>query len=75
MICETPMRCEKHAKRNMCERVISYFYAASRDRFLVSHVSNHLTVEAVIIHEIKGFSRAIRDKIIVQENNRIAKHV
>ncbi len=39
------------------------FYADSRDR----------SVEAVIVHKTKGFSRAIRDKIIVQENNRIAK--
>ncbi len=49
------------------------FYAASRDKFLVSRVSNHLAVEAIIIHETKGFSRAIMDKIIVEENNRIAK--
>ncbi len=49
------------------------FYAASQDRFLMSHVSNHLTVEAVIMLETNGFSRAIRDKIIIRENNRIAK--
>ncbi len=51
------------------------FYAASRDRFLVSSVSNRRVVEAVIMHETKGFSHAIRDKTIVQENNRTAKCV
>ncbi len=38
-------------------------YAASWDRFLMSHISNHPAVEVVIMHETKGFSRAIRDKI------------
>ncbi len=51
------------------------FYAASRDRFLVSCVSNHLAVEVLIMHETKGFSLAIRDKIILQENNQITKLV
>ncbi len=47
-------------------------YAASRDRYLVSHVSNHLAVEVIIMHETKGFSRAIRDKLLIeQENNQI----
>ncbi len=56
-------------------RLFRIFYAASRDRFLVSRFSNHLTVEAIIMHEVKGFSRAIRDKIIVRENNRIMKRL
>ncbi len=51
------------------------FYAASRDRFLVSRISNHLVVEAVIMHAAKEFSHAIRDKIIVRENNLIVKRV
>ncbi len=38
-------------------------YAALRDRFLMSRVLNHLAVEARIMHETKGFSSAIRDKI------------
>ncbi len=49
------------------------FYTVSGDRFLVSCVSNCLVVEAEIMHETNGFSRAIRDKIIVRENNRITK--
>ncbi len=50
----------------MCVLVLFHmFYAASRDRFLVSRVSNHLAVEAVIMHKIKGFSGAIGDKVIV----------
>ncbi len=51
------------------------FYAASRDKFLVSRISNCLAVEAVIMHETKRFSHAIRDKISVQENNRIVKRL
>ncbi len=43
------------------------FYSASRDRFLVSHVLNHLAVEVIIMHEAKGFSHAIRDKIKLYE--------
>ncbi len=43
------------------------FYAISRDRFLVSRISNHLAIEAVIMHETKGFSHVISDKIIVRE--------
>ncbi len=39
----------------------------------MSRISNNLAVGAVIMHETKGFSRAIRDKITVQENNQIAK--
>ncbi len=57
------MRREKHARHDTCVRVILYFYAASRDRFLVSHISNHLVVKVVIMPETKGFSRVIRDKI------------
>ncbi len=38
-------------------------YAASCDRFLVSHVSNCLAVETVIMRETERFSSAIRDKI------------
>ncbi len=34
-----------------------------------------LALEVVIMHETKTFSRAIRDKIIVRENNRITKCV
>ncbi len=44
-------------------------YAASWDRFLVSCVSNHLAVEAIIMYKTKGFSRAIRDKIITRKCN------
>ncbi len=44
------------------------FYAASLDRFLVSSISNHLTVEAVILHETQRFSRVIREKIIELRN-------
>ncbi len=55
--------------------LLSIFYAASRDRFLVSRFLNRLAIESVIMHETKGLSRAIRDKIIVRENNRIAKCV
>ncbi len=51
------------------------FYAASRDRFLMSHILNRLAVETVIMLETKGFSLAIKDKIIVRENNQIAKHL
>ncbi len=54
-------------------RLFRIFYATSRDRFFVSRVLTHLAVEAVIMQEAKGFSCAIRDKIIVQENNRIVK--
>ncbi len=46
--------------------------------FMLPHktdFSDCFGVEAVIMHEIKGFSRAIRDKIIVRENNQIAKCV
>ncbi len=50
-------------------------YAASRNRFLMSRVSNCLVAEAVIMRETKGFSCAIRDKIIVRENNQITKCV
>ncbi len=46
------------------------FYAPSRDRFLMSRVSNRRMIETVIMHETKGFSHVIRDKIIVRENNR-----
>ncbi len=49
-------------------------YAASRDRFLVSRFSNCLVVKAVIMHETTGFSHVVKDKIIVRENNPIAKH-
>ncbi len=38
-------------------------YAASWDRFLVSYIWNCLAVEVVIMHEKKGFSHTIRDKI------------
>ncbi len=51
------------------------FYAASRDRFLRSHVSNHRVVDVQIVHETKGFSSAKRDKMVVRENNQIAKHL
>ncbi len=51
------------------------FYAAAQDRFLMPRISNHLMVEAVIMHETKGFSCAIRARITVRENNRIAKRV
>ncbi len=61
----------QYAKR--VYRLFRIFYAASRDRFLNSRISNHVTVEAVIIHETKGFSHAIRDKIIVRENNQLGK--
>ncbi len=50
-------------------------YAALQDRFLMSCISNHPVVEAVIIHKTKGFSRAMKDQIIVWVNNRIAKRV
>ncbi len=69
MICKTFMR------RDTFVWYISYFYAASRDRFLVSRISNCLSVEAVIMDETKGFSRVIRDKIIERENNRITKRL
>ncbi len=74
IICETSMRCKKHARCNKCVRVISYFLCCfTRQISRVSHLS--LMVEAVIVHETKGFSCAIRDKIMVQKNNRIAKRV
>ncbi len=38
------------------------FYATSRDKFHMSHASNHLAVEVVIMHKTMRFSRAIRDK-------------
>ncbi len=40
-----------------------------------SCVLNCHTVEVVIMHETKGFSRAIRDEVIVRENNQITKRV
>ncbi len=71
-----PSKCPKPATddlrdmENMRDATCVYglfhiFYAASRDRFLilVSRASNRLAVEAVIMHETKGFSHAIRDKI------------
>ncbi len=74
-ICETSVRCEKHARATRVYWLFCIFYAASRDRFLVSCTSNHLVLEAVIMHETKGFSRKIGNKIIVRKNNRIAKRV
>ncbi len=62
-------------KRDTCVQVISYFYATSQNRFFMSHMSNPLVVEAVIMHETKGFSCALRDKRIVRENNRIVECV
>ncbi len=41
----------------------------------MSRASNRLVVEAVIMPETKGFSRATRDKIIVRENNQIGKRL
>ncbi len=67
---EKNMRDAKRVYRLFC-----IFYAASRDDFLVSRISNRLVVEAVIMHETKKFSHTIKDKIIVWENNRIAKRL
>ncbi len=69
-----------HDMKNMRDVTYVYglfhiFYAASQNKFLVSCVLNHLVVEAVIMHETKGFSRAIWDKITVEKENRIAKHL
>ncbi len=36
------------------------FYAASRNVFLISRISNHLVVEAVIMHETKGWDFLVR---------------
>ncbi len=60
------MRCLRDMK-NMQDVTRVYglfhiFYAAPGDRFLVSRISNHLTVEAVIMHETKGLSRVISDE-------------
>ncbi len=73
MICKMFVRHKKHERRDTCVRVISYFLCCFTRQ--IFRVWNHLVVEAVIMHETKGFSRAIRDKIIVRENNRIAKCV
>ncbi len=70
---DTSVRQKKPARCDMCVQIISYFYTASWDIFLVPPLSNHLAVEAVIMHKMKGFPRATRNKIIVRENNRIAK--
>ncbi len=70
------MQDEKNMRHVKCVyRLFHIFYAALGDRFLVSYVSNHLAVEADIMYEAKGFSHAIRDKIIVRENNRISKRL
>ncbi len=64
---ETSMRCEKPVRCDAYVRVISYFlWCFTRQ---ISHVLNHLMVEAVIMHETKGFCHATKDKIIVRENN------
>ncbi len=62
-------RWEKHARCETCVLVILYFLCCFMGQN--SRVSNCLTVEVVIMHETKGFSHAIRDKIIVRGNNRI----
>ncbi len=65
-------KCEKHTRHDPGVRVISYFLC----RFIrPTSCVPHLTVEAVITHERNRFSRAIRDKIIVRENNHIGKRV
>ncbi len=58
--------------RNVCASYFIFFMLLHETDFL-SRISNRLVVEAVIIHEAKGFSRAISNKIIVRENNRITK--
>ncbi len=74
-ICKTSVRCEKHVDTTPVYGLFRIFYADSLNRFLMSHVLNRLAVEAVIMHETKWFSRAIRDKIIAWKNNQIAKRV
>ncbi len=66
-ICKTSVRHKKHARFDTCVWVFCIFYTASRDRFLVSRFSNHLTVKSLIIHERKKFSLVMKDKIIVRE--------
>ncbi len=65
----------KHMRHDTCVRVISYFLCCFMRQISRVCVSNCLSVESVIMRETKEFSRAIRDKIIVRENNRIAKCV
>ncbi len=57
-------RDEKNMRmRNACTSYFVFLCCFARQ---ISRASNCLTVEAVIMHETKGFSRAIRDKMIEQ---------
>ncbi len=60
-ICKKSVKHEKHARCDICVWIISrcLFWFMRQ----ISHISNHLAVEAVIMHKKKGFSRTIRDKI------------
>ncbi len=51
----------------MCMGYFMFFMLLRKTDFLVSRISNHLMVKSVIMHKIKGFSRAIRDEIELYE--------
>ncbi len=57
------VRCEKHERHDTCVWVISYCLCCFMRQ--ISRLASQIIVaiEAVIMHEIKGFSHAIRDKI------------
>ncbi len=65
MIREKSVRCEKHARCDTCMGYFVLFMLLHETDFscLAPRVLNRLVVEAVIMHEAKGFSRVIRDKI------------
>ncbi len=58
---EKSVRCEKYARHDTCVWVISCCLCCFMRH--ISPVSNCLVLEVIIMHETKGFSRAIRDKI------------
>ncbi len=67
-VCKMRKTCEM---RNVCTGYLIFLCYFMR---AISHVS-HLVVEVVIMHQTKRFPRATRDKIIIRENNWIAKRL